>query len=145
MNKFLIVFVLLTISARVFAATNDVVNTSTVNSISQNTQDTSSVTKSARDWGLTDSEWQKYKSLMEGTSGRYYSTLTPPEVLGINATALNELMHFAELHAKQEHDKIEKELRFNVAFHEAAKRLYANEPIIKPFDLTPYSPVSTKQ
>ncbi len=143
MNKFLIVCVLLTISARLFAATNDVFNTTTVNSISQNTQDTSSVTKSARSWGLTDSEWQKYKSLMEGASDRYYSTLTPPEVLGINATALNELMHFAELHAKQEHDKIEKELRFNVAFHEAAKRLYANEPIIKPFDLTPYAP--TKQ
>jgi|SRR5579862_1146112 len=145
MNKFLIVFVLLTISARLLAATNDVVNTSTVNSVSQNTQDSSSVTKSARDWGLTDSEWNKYKSLMEGISGRYYSTLTPPEVLGINATALNELMHFAELHAKQEHEKIEKELRFNVAFNEAAKRLYANEPIIRPFNLAPYASTSNKQ
>jgi integrating conjugative element protein (TIGR03759 family) len=143
MNKFLIVFVLLTISTRLFAATNDVISTSTVNTISQNTQDISSVANSARDWGLTDNEWKKYKSLMEGANGRYYPTLTPPEVLGINATALNELMHFAELHAKQEHDKIEKELRFNVAFHEAAKRLYANEPIIRPFDLTPYAP--TKQ
>ncbi len=142
MNKFLSLSLLLVISTPLFA--NDVINTKTANSISQNTQDASSITNSARAWGLTKNEWTKYKVLMQGTNGRYYPTLTPPEVLGINATTLNELMHFAELHTKQEHDRIEKELRFNVAFHEAAKRLYANEPIIKPFDLTPYTPAFVK-
>lgn len=137
------VALLLLLSASTFAA-SDVINTITENSISQNTVETSSGADYAHEWGLTETEWVKYKLLMQGVNGRYYAHLTPSEVLGINAETSNDLKHFAELAAKQEHEKIEKELRFNVAFHTAAKRLYANEPIIRPFDLTPYTPVPTK-
>jgi len=136
MKRFVIAILLL-LSTPLFAA-NDVINTITANSISQNTVATSSTIDSARNWGLTNTEWARYKLLMHGTNGRYYARLTPPEVLGINADTPENLKYFAELAAKQEHDKIEKELRFNMAFNEAARRLYANEPIIRPFDLTPY-------
>jgi integrating conjugative element protein (TIGR03759 family) len=78
---------------------------------------------------------------MQGLSGHYYSQLSPPEVLGINAETADELQHYAEVSVKIEHDKLERELRFNVAFHEAATRLYASEPIIKPFDYTPFTPI----
>ncbi len=143
MNKLIIIgqgaLFLLLVSTTLFAA-NDVVNTVTMNSVSQNTVETSSRDQGLV-WGLTESEWAYYQSLMQGVNGHYYMHLTPPEVLGINAKTPQDIKYFAELAAKQEHDKIEKELRFNAAFYAAAQRLYANEPMIKPFDLTPYTPI----
>jgi integrating conjugative element protein (TIGR03759 family) len=140
MQRFIGFFVFLLFSSRLLAA-NDVVNTITQNTLSHNTALVSSLVSHAQTWNLTDAEWQKYQLLLQGINGHYYSQLTPPEVLGINAETLEDLKHFAELTAKQEHTKIEKELRFNVAFQAAAKQLYADEPLIKPFDLTPYTPV----
>jgi len=136
----LIGLLLILASTSLFAA-NDVVNTITANSVSQNTVDISSTVNYARDWGLTDPQWTQYQHLMQGMSGRYYANLTPPEVLGIQAKTPQDIKYFAELTAKQEHDKIEKELRFNAAFYAAAKQLYADEPMVKPFDLTPYTPI----
>jgi integrating conjugative element protein (TIGR03759 family) len=140
MKKKSIIIGLLFFSTSVLAA-NDVFNTVTENSVSQNTTLLSSVVGTAHDWGLTGAEWSKYLFIMHGKSGHYYPNLTPPEVLGINADNPEDLKHFSEVAAKQEHDKIEKELRFNAAFHEAARRLYVAEPIIKPFDFSPYTPV----
>lgn len=137
--RYLIVIILFFTSTS-FAT--EVINTMTQNTISQNTAITSSILGKPSDWSLNESEWKHYLSLMEGPNGRYYPALTPIEILGINATNLEDLKHFAELAAKQEHAKIERELRFNAAFQEAAKRLYAEEPIIRPFDISPYSPVS---
>ena len=132
----LIGLVLIVVSTSLFAA-NNVVNTVTANSVSQTTIDIASTVNSARDWGLTDQQWAQYQGLMRGMSGHYYRNLTPPEVLGIHAKTPQDLKYFAELAAKQEHDKIEKELRFNAAFYAAAKQGYAAEPIVKPFNLTP--------
>jgi integrating conjugative element protein (TIGR03759 family) len=138
MNKRIGLFLLILVSTSLFAA-NDVVNTTIVNSASQNTRDMASTVNQAPDWGLTDQQWAQYQHLMQGISGHYYANLTPVEVLGIQAKTLHDVNYFAELAAKQEHDKIEKELRFNAAFYAAAKRLYANEPLVKSFDLTPYT------
>jgi integrating conjugative element protein (TIGR03759 family) len=122
-------------------ASNDVVNTQTQNTVSQNTTVNTSHIGTAKDWDLSDPEWHQYMILMDGSSEHYYKNLSPPEVLGINANNDEELRHYAEVAAKLEHDKLERELRFNAAFHEAATRLYSAEPIIKPFDYTPFTPI----
>lgn len=133
--KKLLSFILL-IPSLSFAA-NDVFNTKTENTIVQNTI-TNSPGQSAKEWSLTETEWKKYLTLMQGFSGHYYKQLSPPEVLGIKAETPEEMQHYAEISAKLEHDKLERELRFNTAFHDAAARLYAVEPLIKPFDYSPF-------
>lgn len=122
-------------------AANDVLNTQTENTISKNTTINSSNISLAKVWNLTEDEWNQYLNLMQGPSGHYYKTLSPPEVLGIGAETTEDLQHYAEIAAKLEHDKIERELRFNAAFHDAAAKLYAAEPIIRPFDYTPFQPI----
>jgi integrating conjugative element protein (TIGR03759 family) len=78
---------------------------------------------------------------MRGYSGHYYEKLSPVEVLGINAETEEDMRHFAEISAKQEHDKLERELKFNGAFHEAPSRLFSGEQILKSFDLAPFKPI----
>lgn len=116
---------------------SEILNTQTTNTKSVNSHIITSV---AKEWNLTESEWNRYLKLMQGLNGHYYQKLSPPQVLGINAETDEELRHFAEVSVKQEHDKLERELKFNTAFHEAASRLYITEQLIKPFDLTPFTP-----
>lgn len=132
----IILFLALLIPTLSFAV-NDVSNTKTENTIVQNTIINSPV-QSPKEWNLTEAEWKKYLILMQGFSGHYYKQLSPPEVLGIQAETPEEMQHYAEISAKIEHDKLERELRFNTAFHDAAARLYAAEPLIKPFDYSPF-------
>jgi hypothetical protein len=120
---------------------NDVVNTTTQNSISKNSTIASSQIDMAKQWDLTDSEWSQYLKFMQGPSGHYYQQLSPPEVLGIEAETAEDLTHFAEVAAKLEHDKLERELKFNQAFHDAASRLYADEPLIQAFNYLPFTPI----
>lgn len=138
--RFSISVVILLLSNSVFSS-DDVINTKIQNTLSKNTEINSSQLNKAQDWQLTEVEWHHYLNLMQGTSGHYYKQLSPPEVLGINADSPEEIHHFAEISAQLEHDKLDRELKFNKAFHEAAARLYASEQIIKPFDLTPFTPI----
>lgn len=123
------------------AVSANVINGPIHNTTTQNTINTSTVNHS-HDWGLNAKEWKRYLSLMQGVNGYYYSHLTPPEILGINADNDEDLRYFAEIHAKNEHEKIERELRFNAAFQSAASRLFSNEPIIRQFDFSPYMSIS---
>jgi len=129
---FVILFMLF--STNYAVATNDVFNTQTKNSMV-------STTIVSQAWDLTDTEWNQYEKLMQGPSGHYYTQLTPPAVLGIFAESKDDLQHYAEIAAKFEHDKLERELRFNAAFHDAAAKLYANEPIVQPFDYARFTPI----
>ena|GEM_PF-2972690 len=120
---------------------NDVSNTVTRNSITQNTTSAIIQRDMGKDWNLTELEWNKYLNFMQEPSGHYYLQLTPPEVLGIQAETNEDLKHFAEVAVKLSHDKLERELRFNAAFHEAASMIYEDEPLIKPFDYMPFTPI----
>jgi integrating conjugative element protein (TIGR03759 family) len=139
MNRKLIFLSFMLFTNIIFA--NEVENTQTQNTVSQNTVINTTHVGTAKDWDLTDSEWNQYLSVMRGFSGHYYKQLSPPEVLGINAVTAEELRHYAEVSAKLEHNKLEREIRFDAAFHEAATRLYMTEPIVKPFDYTPFTPI----
>ena len=132
---------------------SDVINTTTHNTRVHSGESTSTLSKStmdivnlsdsaliAHEWHLTDTEWKNYIALMQGMSGHYYQTLSPPEVLGISAHSDKERDHYAEIAATLEHDKLTQELAFNAAFYHAAKQLYPTEPIINSFDYTPFNP-----
>ncbi|HVY53939.1 MAG TPA: TIGR03759 family integrating conjugative element protein, partial [Gammaproteobacteria bacterium] len=87
-------------------------------------------------------EWNQYKRWMQGTDGLWYAHMTPPAVLGMRADSPEAQRHFAEIVARQEHDKVERELAFNNAVFIAMRRLYPDEPIIKDFDKSAFNPVS---
>src|SRR5262245_41618190 len=88
----------------------------------------------ANDWNLTLAEWQRYQRLMQGADGLWYAHLSPPSVLGMRAETPEEQKHFAEIVAKQEHDKVARELAFNQAVWVAMRSVYADEPMIRDFD-----------
>lgn len=138
MNR-LIYFLLLMITENCAFANNDVINSTVKNTLNQTTIIDS--TEIYQTWNLTSTEWNQYLKLMQGPSGRYYSQLTPPEILGISAENNQERKHFAEIAAKLEHDKLQREFLFNAAFHQAAEKLYANEPLIQPFDYSRFTPI----
>ncbi len=112
------------------------------NSSEKNTIINSTTVGNAQDWQLTDSEWNRYLELMQGVNVKWYPQLTPPEILGMNADNPVEQNHFAELVAKVQHEKLARELAFNNAINQALKRLYPDEPLILPFDLSPFNPMS---
>jgi integrating conjugative element protein (TIGR03759 family) len=97
----------------------------------------------AQDWHLTQDQWQRYQVLMQGPNGHWYPHLTPPAVLGLNAKTHEEQKYFAKIVAQQEHDKIAAELAFNHLLYVALRELYADEPIIRPFDYTPFNPIKS--
>jgi integrating conjugative element protein (TIGR03759 family) len=96
----------------------------------------------AQDWHLSLDEWNHYQQIMTGSAGKWYPQLTPPEVLGMYADTLSDQNHFAEIAAREQHDKVAREIVFNNAFTEAMHRLYDQEPVIKPFDMSPFNPVN---
>lgn len=116
-----------------------------INTAPNNTQVNNTASNQAQDWGISLDEWNEYQKLMKGKDGCWYPKLSPAEVLGLNAKTPQEQQHFAEIAAKQEHDKLARELAFDHAFHQAMGRLYASEPVIKPFDMSAYNPISTKK
>lgn len=118
----------------------EVMNTTVQNTVSQSTK----IVGGASEWHLSESEWIQYLQLMNGKAGQYYAHLTPPEVLGMMANNDQDLHHFAKIYAQLEHEKIENELKFDRAFHDEAMKLYPNEPVIKSFDVSRYSPSANK-
>jgi integrating conjugative element protein (TIGR03759 family) len=125
-------------SINIFAA--EVENSSEQSTVVENSIDKTSMPGSAKDWDLNEREWSQYQKLMQGPAGLWYPQLSPPAVLGMHADNPEDKKHFAEIYARQEHQKVEQELAFNKAAFEAMQRLYKGEPMIKPFDITPFSP-----
>jgi len=98
----------------------------------------------SKEWNLTPEEYLRYQNLMKGKSGLWYQQLTPASVLGLNADNLQDQKHFAEVVAKEEHDRLANELKFDLAIHQALLRLYPDERIINSFDMSAYNPIVKK-
>ena len=107
----------------------------------KNNKDENDKKNQAKSWGLTQNEWQKYQVLMQGKDGHWYPQLSPPEILGLEAQTLQVQQHFAKIVAQQEHDKVARELAFDHSVHTALLQLYPSEPLINPFDFSPFNPV----
>ena len=78
----------------------------------------------AQQWGLTDSEWQRYQQLRQGERGIWSPGLDPLTTLGVETNNDAERQRFAELLARKEHQRVEKELAFQRAYDQAWKRIY---------------------
>ncbi len=120
----------------------EVENSHEQSTVIENSTDKTSVIGSAKDWSLSDTEWMQYQKLMQGPAGLWYRDLSPPAVLGMHADNSEDSKHFAEVYAKQEHKKVERELDFNKEAFKAMQRLYPDEPMLKPFDITPFNPMN---
>lgn len=90
---------------------------------SRSAQQTESVKKGA-EWTLSETEWQRYESLMEGKRGIQSPGLDPLTALGIEARSATERRELAEKYVRQEYQRTENELAFQREVDAAWKRLY---------------------
>lgn len=82
-------------------------------------------------WSLTDAEWTRYETLLEGIRGSVSpATLSPIEVLGIHARDDQERNRFAERWALMMRDDAERILAFQHAYDAAQRLLFPNQPLI---------------
>ena len=87
----------------------------------------------ARAWGLSETEWRRYRSLMQGIRGSVSrATISPIEVLGIHSRDEPERRRYAELWAQAMWEDAERILAFQRAYVEAGRRLYPGVPLIDP-------------
>lgn len=96
----------------------------------------------AKVWEITLEEEKRYVFLMQNRSKIYYQGLkqTPLDILGLNARNEIERNHFAELAARQEAQKVSKNIAWNNAFYKAYNKLFRNVPVVGNFDPSPFSP-----
>jgi len=82
-------------------------------------------------WDLSETEWRRYKQLMQGIRGSISpSTISPIEVLGIHARDDAERKRYAEVWARAMYEDAGRILAFQRAYDAAAKRLYPNVSLI---------------
>ena len=77
----------------------------------------------AKQWGLRDDEFARYRELMEGPIGVYSPNLDPLSTLGIEARTDEERRRYAELQVQAEARRVEKLLAYQRAYDEAWQRL----------------------
>ncbi|MBG5754451.1 TIGR03759 family integrating conjugative element protein [Pseudomonas aeruginosa] len=100
----------------------------------------------AKEWGLRDDEFARYRELMEGPIGVYSPNLDPLSTLGIEARSDEERRRYAELQVQVEARRVEKLLAYQRAYDEAWQRLNpgmqrVNLPDDKPGAATSTSPL----
>ena len=76
----------------------------------------------ARLWDLSETEWRRYKQLMQGVRGSISpSTISPIEVLGIHARDEAERQRYAEAWARVMYEDAGRILAFQHAYDAATK------------------------
>lgn len=82
-------------------------------------------------WGLSDSEWQRYQLLMGGIRGSVsQANLSPLEALGIHAETDEERRDYAKRLAIVMHDDTERVLAFAKAYQAESVKLYPQTALI---------------
>ncbi len=95
----------------------------------------------AAEWGLTDEEWGRYESLMAGRRGILSPGLDPLTALGVEARTDQERRRYAELQARFEYERIERELAYQRSYDEAIQRIAGDQPRVSTFTMRPESTV----
>ncbi|MFP1887022.1 TIGR03759 family integrating conjugative element protein [Lonsdalea quercina] len=75
-------------------------------------------------WGLSDSDWIHYQTLMKGERGIMSPGLDPLTALGVETDNSAERRRLAELWVRHEYQRSEKELAFQREINAAWLRLY---------------------
>lgn len=78
----------------------------------------------AAHWGLSQDDYERYQSLMNGPRGIQSPGLDPLSTLGIEARSQAERRQYAEKWVKEEFARTQKELDFQREVNAAWKRLY---------------------
>ena len=78
----------------------------------------------AKQWSLTQEEYQHYLDVIRGPLGKWNPDLDPLLALGMFATSPHQEQRYAELYARQEFDLTERALQFQQAYRAAFDRLY---------------------
>lgn len=79
-------------------------------------------------WGLTEGDWQRYETLMQGPRGNWTPTLDPISVLGSHAQTDEERTRLARLASELQLARLKAEKAWSDAFlHEWSR--YTNEQI----------------
>ena len=87
----------------------------------------------AEAWNLSEAEWRRYQSLMQGIRGSISPpTISPIEVLGIHARDEAERRRYAEAWTRMMREDVDRILAFQRAYDEAGRRLYPGELLIDP-------------
>ena len=124
----------LILSAPVYSASlssTPITETGKGTSITQGSVLSESEQARARTWNLSETEWRRYRELMQGVRGSISpSTISPIEVLGIHAQDEAERQRYAEMWARAMREDVDRILAFQRAYDAAGKRLYHNEPLI---------------
>lgn len=94
-------------------------------------------TEQAEAWRLTERDWERYESLMEGPRGIWSPNLDPITALGVEARNAEERRRYAELLVEVERARTERELAFQRAYDAAWQRLYPNAMPVDEFTLRP--------
>jgi integrating conjugative element protein (TIGR03759 family) len=82
-------------------------------------------------WGLNETEWQRYSTLMQGIRGSIsQANLSPLEVLGIHAETEQERRDYASRLAKMVHEDTERVLAFTRVYQEEASKLTPSPALI---------------
>lgn len=82
-------------------------------------------------WRLSEAEWRRYRSLMEGIRGNISpASLSPIEALGIHARDDAERQRYAEQWATLMREDAERVLAFQQAYDSAGLRLFPTETLI---------------
>jgi integrating conjugative element protein (TIGR03759 family) len=104
--------------------------TSVTSTLKQSITDTEIQQFDRQQWQLSEPEWQRYTSLLQGIRGSVSpKSLSPLEVLGIHAETAQERKQYAKRWAKLMHEDVERTLAFQRAYLEAAKELYGQAPL----------------
>ncbi|MBA4823428.1 TIGR03759 family integrating conjugative element protein [Pantoea ananatis] len=117
------VLILLPLWALASTAQTPAVN-SRVAPLQENTSSSLSTQQQARQWGLSDSDWSRYQTLMKGERGIMSPGLDPLTALGVETDNSAERRRLAELWVKHEYQRTEKELAFQRDVNAAWLRLY---------------------
>ncbi len=96
----------------------------------------------AKEWGLREDEFARYRELMEGPLGIYSPNLDPLSALGVEARSEEERRRYAELQVQAEALRVEKLLAYQRAYDEAWQRLNPGMPRVNLPDATPAAAAS---
>lgn len=97
---------------------------------SQSTSSEKSLSNKAQSFGVTQQEWTRYKSIMDGEGQYHWKDADPRVVLGIYSKSSSERRRYAEMMARKEYELNKRFIEFNQEYVEAFQRLYGNEPIM---------------
>lgn len=106
----------------VYAA--DVRETSVIDS------DEALITLKAQQFNITEEEWKKYRSIMDGEGKYHWINVPPIVILGIYAENAEDRKRFAKKAVVREYELQRMFIEFNRAFAQAFKDLYGDEKII---------------